>query len=368
MTQAVAELNAVETVAKQIEQDIYRRQLRPGDRYLSTRQVKDVYGVKLAVAAQAMQRLVDHDVLVRRDRSGTFIGSRIQPARAHRVQTIYVVMPRERMDYSSTPLYMLVEAIHRQLPGCNVQYAYLPPSDEIGYLEELLAPVRGQAQITGFIAASCSHEVYAYLDQLGLPLVVFGTPESDQQHLPSVDLDGFESGRLLAQHLLDRGHENIAVFALGAGRQGDHDFLDGVVDALTTAKRPPNALVARFSLHNLRQFRAQVDAVLAKDVRPTGIICRSEKMIGTILEAIDQAGLDRRSVEIVHESSSGTSKGHAHARFTWTADQMMDCVVSLLRSVREGVPPAPRRVVMPVELIVPSAVDSTAARQRSAGS
>ena len=67
-----------EQLAKQLEQDIVRRALMPQQKYLSTRQVGQQFGVSLSLAAQAMQLLADQEKLVRRDRSGTYIGPAAQ--------------------------------------------------------------------------------------------------------------------------------------------------------------------------------------------------------------------------------------------------------------------------------------------------
>ena len=54
-----------EQLAKQLEQDIIRRALAPQQKYLSTRQVGERFGVSISLAAQAMQLLADQEKLVR---------------------------------------------------------------------------------------------------------------------------------------------------------------------------------------------------------------------------------------------------------------------------------------------------------------
>ena len=75
MSMISVRIGTPEILAKRLEQDIYRRGLAPDQKYLSTRQVGQQFGVSLSMAAQAMQLLADQDKLIRRDRSGTFIGT-----------------------------------------------------------------------------------------------------------------------------------------------------------------------------------------------------------------------------------------------------------------------------------------------------
>ena len=98
-------------LARRIEHDIFRRGLAPDEKYLSTRQVQQRFGVSLTMAAQAMQLLAHEQKLVRRDRSGTYVGPGAQRGNALRVKVIYVLMPDERVAYSVVPLDLLIDAL-----------------------------------------------------------------------------------------------------------------------------------------------------------------------------------------------------------------------------------------------------------------
>ena len=95
-------------------------------------------------------------------------------------------------------------------------------------------------------------------------MVVLGSLDHDLQDLPSIDADHFECGRLLAQYLFANGHERIAMLGISNGRPGDHDFLDGIVEAMTAAGKPPNSLIARLCPNDLDTFRVQAEATLSR--------------------------------------------------------------------------------------------------------
>jgi hypothetical protein len=308
-----------QSLAQRLEQDIYRRGLVPNEKYLSTRQVGQLFGVSLSVAAQAMQLLVDEDKLVRRDRSGTFVGPGARGKELRRVKVVYVLMPEERANYSLVPLDLLIDSLSHpdQEPGAvpepySVQFAFLPKDEELAYLKNLMAPMRANWDLCGVVAISCSREIYRFLHQEKVPLVVLGSLDHDMQEIASIDADHFACGRLLAQYLFEKGHERIALWGISNGRPGDHQFLDGIAEAMTEADKPANSLIARLCPNDLGTLRAQSLATLSSsEHRPTGIICRGERMLNLVLPIVEQLGLRvPEDVEVVYETFSTTHIGH----------------------------------------------------------
>ncbi len=292
------DLLSPEQLAQRLEQDIIRRGLLPDDKYLSTRQVGQQFGVSLSVAAQAMQLLADQDKLVRRDRSGTYVGRASEFQKSFKVKVVYVLMPEERANYSAVPLDLLIDSLsHPQLAEetareqYSVQFSFLPKENEVRYVKNLLEPTKANWDLGGVVAISCSRDIYRYLHQQGVPLVVLGSLDHDLQDLPSIDTDHFECGRLLAKYLFDKGHERVAMLGISSGRPGDHDFLDGIVEAMTAAGKPPNSLIARLCPNDLDRLRIQAEAILSRPDRPTAVICRGERMLNMVRPIAEQLGL-----------------------------------------------------------------------------
>lgn len=349
-----------ESLAKQLENDLYQRSLRPGQRYLSTREVQRRYEVSLAVATQAMQLLVEQELLVRRDRSGTFVGPRLGSEAEPRVKLVYVLMPEERAIHSLVPLDLLIESLRTGDKGVSVQVGFLPAGDEaLPYLREMLAPAQSARQLTGVVPISCSRDVYRHLSQLGVPVVVLGSLDPDQEHLGSVDVDYFQAGRLLAEYLLQRGHKRLAVLGPSEGRPGDHEFHDGIVEAMTAAQCPPNALMTRVCPHDFELLRAHAEAVLRGKDRPTGIICRDERMMETTVSVMEALGLAvPADAEVVFEAFATrrlSRSPYPHVRTKLPFEQIAAQISEALHRLREGAPLESQRVSVPVELHVPGA-------------
>lgn len=352
----------LEHLASRLEADVRARSMRPGDRYLSTRQVSRQFEVSLGLANQAIQKLVEKDVLVRRDRSGTYVSpsffaSGAAAAAGPRVRTLYVLIPEARLGASLVSTGIMVDVLYRTLPAVNVQFSFVPAQQDMAFIQELISPAQQSGQLLGVIAISCSREVYRYLSDMSVPLVVFGSPDPDQQHIPSVDEDNFEAGRLLAEYLIARGHRRLALLGGGVGRPGDHHFLDGIAEAMTHAGLPPNALAVRLCPHNLELFGVQAQAILNNPDRPTGIICRGERVFDIILAAAAELHLAvPDDVEVVFQAyatSQVRSSPYPHVETTLAYEEIIERLGRMIDAVRQGAPLERHRLVIPVALREP---------------
>lgn len=107
-------------------------------------------------------------------------------------------------------------------------------SDESPEREQTYLGLLEEQRVRGVIIAP-QGDVSAYLLGLrrrGIPSVVINQP-SDDRSLTSVSIDGRAAGRLVAQHLIDRGHRRVAFVggpmtsrAIGERLQGARDAID----------------------------------------------------------------------------------------------------------------------------------------------
>ncbi len=351
-----------EDLARRLEQDIRRRGLAPGSRYLSTRQVSSRYGASVAAAGRAMQALVARGVLQRRDRSGTYIASVLadQPSAATKaVESLLVISSGDRIGFSNVPYEPLIQALHRASPDATIQFGFLPKAEPLDYLHRLLDPAIEAGGLVGVVAMSCPREVYRRLADLRVPAVILGSVDPDQQAVVSIDVDHFQAGRLLAEHLIARGHRRLAMFGVGEGRPGDFHFHEGIIDAMAAAKLPPNALVSRLLPCDTELFDVQARAVLGEEDRPTGLICRGERMVESVASAARALEGDAaQGLEVVfltfatrHRMQSPFAYAQTRVPFSRVGEQ----IAELLRRQRDGHAADERTFLLPVELHVPEA-------------
>jgi DNA-binding LacI/PurR family transcriptional regulator len=346
----------IEHLVRRLRSDVRNRSLRPGDRYLSTRQVSRLFGVNLGLANQAIQKLVEEELLVRRDRSGTYVGSVMADVRPPRIQTVYVLVPESRSGASMVPTGIMVDVLHAAIAGINVQFSFLPQERETAYIQELIGTAQANGQLAGVAAISCSRDAYKQLSDMHVPMVILGSPDPDQQHLPSVDEDNFTSGLLLADYLIKHGHKRLGLLTGGRGRPGDHHFFDGIAEAMTRAGLAPNSLVTRMC-PDLELLRVQTQALLEGVNPPTSIMCRSERMFDVVLKAATDVGLkvpgDLEIVFHAYATSNNARSSYPHVQTTMPFEEIVTEIARMLQAVRKGQPLEKRHVVIPVELRVP---------------
>jgi DNA-binding LacI/PurR family transcriptional regulator len=369
-------ISPVDQLATRIEQDIRRRNLWAGDRYLTASEAAQMLGVSAATAHRAMQVLVERRMLVRRRNRGTFVGPDFQARPRSQIRTVYALMAAPSLDRDTIPLDAFIHGIRSQVIDANVQIGFLPASDVQAYVQDLVQSAMAAGPVAGFVPVSCPREVYRRLADSGVPTVVFGTPYIDQNDIPSVDVDNFEAGRLLVKHLTDSGHRRMAVFSALEGQPGSNSFYDGVSEALTAAELPHNSLVVRVVPLEPVAMAAQLSEVLAMPDRPTALIARSPTMARLISAAFDRLDVPAAErCEVVyqnHPAVEGQELPLTRVEPRMSFGEIIAQVGQMLQRLGNGLPLEQRRVSIPMDLHVNDAwcrwTSSAGHPERSEGS
>ena len=344
-------------LARRIEADIRSRGLRPGDRYLTAVKVGRALGVSTATACRAMRLMAEQDMLIRRRNRGTFVGAALQPSTPVHVQTVHLLLHESDEEAFAETFAELATAIHRELAGANVQFCFVPSHRSVEYVREVIEASQAAGQLAGVLAISCPRDVYRFLASDGVPTVVFGSLYPDQRdQLPSVDTDGYASGRLLTQYLVDRGHRRIGLITEAETRAGSDCFNDGISQALTVAQFPHNALIMRRCPPEILAYVAQARSLLEMADRPTAVIVRGERLAGTVGTAAGELGLSvPQDVEVVTESAClrRDPVPYPHVQPRIDARHMAALISGMLNRVSQGLPLEENTVVVEVEFRPP---------------
>ena len=141
-----------------------------------------------------MKILVAREVLVRYPSSGTFIGPHFKTDKQVKLKVINILSASRDKIVADFPVDMIIQGIRTHFPDTSVQLNYMPTSDQLAYVRELVRVARETDTLAGMIPSSSDREVYSWLADEGIPMVIFGSPYAGQEDLPSVDLDFRESG------------------------------------------------------------------------------------------------------------------------------------------------------------------------------
>ena len=347
------EFSVVAHIAKRIEKDIRDRGLREGSRYLSTTDAGRMLGVSATTAHRAMQLLADRKLIVRRIRSGTFVGPAAGSEDTRGISTVQALTTPEKRSYVSAYASEFMNGLGRALPDANVQFTFIPSHNSADFVEGLLDRAAAGGEVVGFVASSCPREVLEVLAQSGVPAVVSGTLPIGGPDLPSVALDDFESGRLLAEYLLERGHRRIALLSTTLDRPGDKLFFDGISNPLSRAGLPHNSLMFEIVSAKESSVGAVVRHVLQIPDRPTAFIAREHNLAKMAVASLTEIGLDAgNDLEVVFVDSATEAVEQSplpHVQTKLSREERVQLMGEMLKKLHAGQTIENRRIVVPVE-------------------
>ncbi len=354
MSTTTNNISTVHRLAKRLEDDIRSRGLKIGDKYLNAHEAAEMLGVSRATAQRAMKVLGDSQALMRRRSLGTFVGPGAVNQSASQVSTVYILAPDRIHNAIQTMAGWMLDGIRRESGCTNVNFGFVPQEDGAAYVKQLLKSTEASGEPVGFIAVGCPREVYQLLAESNVPTLVFGSLYQETQMLPAIDFDNREAARLMTRYLIERGHKRMMLLTTSDGRPGDHDFIDGVSDALTETGLPANALAMRIVPEDPKSALPAVRQLLQDENRLSSLIVRGS----SVIEAVDRVLYDLElktpgDVEIVYQSIAAESKKsprHPHIVPTYDMDEIARALGRMLKQ-QIDVPEQKRaKVVIPVKL------------------
>ncbi|MBN2309614.1 MAG: substrate-binding domain-containing protein [Candidatus Hydrogenedentes bacterium] len=352
---------AVRALAEKIVEDIRLRRTMPGDRYLTCEEARHLFGVGKGVMDRALRLLSDRRVLVRRRRSGTFVGPAAPVAGGAEVRTFCVLQSENSRELSDFPFDLMIKGLRREVPGANVQFNFVSEKGGVEYVGRLIAAFKATGHVDGIVSIGCPREVNCRLVDSGLPLVAFGSFYGGGRSTPWVDLDREAAGRLLTEYLLGRGHRRIALFTVATGAPGANDFFDGVSQALTAGRLPHNALVHRIIPPDIDVVAELADELARLPDRPTAFILVSERLAHAVAASVSGMGLAvPQVVEVVfwdHATFRVRQSPYPHVQPKLPVEDIAAKIGRMLSDLVEGRPLARERILVPVEFRQPAQED-----------
>lgn len=345
--------SAVRELAEKVVEDIRLRRMEPGDRYLTCEEAQHLFGVGKGVMDRALRLLSGRQVLVRRRRSGTFVGPGAPVEHPVKVRTFCVLRSENARNLSDFPFEPMLEGLRREVPGANVQFNFVSDKGGLDYVRRLIAAIQETGCVDGIVSIGCPREVNCCLVSSGLPLVAFGSFYGGGRSNPWVDLDRRSAGRLLTEYLVSRGHRRMALFMVATGGPGANDFFDGVSEALTAAELPHNALIHRSLPPDIGVVPELAGELLQMPERPTAFLLVSERLAHVVAATVSSMGLTvPRDVEIAfwdHATVRVRQSPYPHVQPKLSVEDVAAMIGAMLRDLVDGKPLERDRILIPVE-------------------
>ena len=348
---------SIVNLAGRIEEDIRAKRLQPGDPYLNAADTAKMLRVGTAQANRALQLLEQRQVLVRRQRSGTFLSS--LPADAgSRPRRINVVIDQNSLKTEGVLTDGVLVGIQSVLRQADLKLRFVPAVDDAELVHRIIDEVLQSSQREGFVLVRSSLTVQRLVANSGLPTVIFGTPYPSIQSLPWIDRNATRAGELLIDHLLSKKCDEFVILFRQQVMPGDHLLLDSVLSRLT-ASGYSNSFHLRCLPVDQIEVTAAVTQILESisPAKKVGILCRSEPLaLGT--EAARQAVSPQSPAEIVvadvYRPSNKEDTRWPYARMELTPQEIGTQIGEMLLDQFIQRPLQNDKFVIPVRLERPS--------------
>lgn len=275
---------------------IASRQIQPGEKLPSVRQLAHHLGINLHTVRAAYRKLEDEGLVATRHGWGTvvleFDPFRVaQQAPGIRTHTVGVLVPR-----LSNPFYPLflqgVEDIARQnhtlLFICNTDD---DPAAGQAYLDQLIAK-----QADGLIVAPCGlgypREInLTSLRPAGSPVPIVYVDRPDETGY-AVLLDSEGAGYAATSHLVEHGHHKIGLVTCYLDTPAVRQSYQGYVEALeVTGLNECPEHIATATAFTIPAGRASTHQLLGTSDPPTAIFAAGDVLAVGALQAIKERGL-----------------------------------------------------------------------------
>lgn len=295
--------STVERIAGLLLKDIGKRSLHEGDPYLTAAEASKLLGVSPMMANRAMNVLAEREILVRRRRRGTFVGSGMRAAEPN-IAAIHLVGFMDDDPEWAPPFGKMLVGLRRSVPAARITMHHLPFKGALRHYREVVEQVVESHSFHGIILSYAPREVQEYTTKECLPAVVYGTPFPGVR-LPCVETDQKEVGRLMVQEAAAAGARRLFVLTREHWRHGDTLAFDGILTAAHEAGMSPNDLrVRNFDLGSPfteAGLRPLIEEVVRTSQIPTGLLCRSPqitRIVNTLVSRVN-SGADVSHLSII---------------------------------------------------------------------
>jgi DNA-binding LacI/PurR family transcriptional regulator len=192
-------------------------------------------------------------------------------------------------------------------------------------------------------------------ENLGLPLILLDN-YLEEQHLPAVLPDHMRGGYQAVKHLIDLGHQSIAIICGPSKYKTLQDRLVGALGAFLEAGLPREALILQEPLSSglPRKGYLEMKAILEHPNRPTAVFAISDKTALGALEAIKEANLHIPEDISLIGFDNVIDSGHTLPPLTTIHSPKRELgIVAMqkLADMLQGNPLPPTKVLLPTHLV-----------------
>jgi len=314
----------IKQLAERLVDDIRRRGLRPGDRYMTASEARREFDASEISVHRAMQLLADRRYLVRQRGSGTFVGSMFKsPVKdLCPLRVVHVIMSMDYQRTATVPAEVLIDRLGVSMPEAVVEVHYVTPNDAMRHLDRIVERIDpADKAAEGIILIRSTRKMQMYVEQSGLPAVVFGGIYPGVSKLPWLDIDQQAIGQTMARYAARHKPRRVALLMRDDWRHGDNLLFDGIARELGEAGYSINALSVLSIPPEEHHIAEETHALLSGDRAITAVLCRTHRYADTVANVVESLGSERaRQVRIV----AGGGRKPALIRYAYVAPDISE--------------------------------------------
>jgi len=198
---------------------IKKNNLKPGDLFLSERQICKMNGVSSITARRTIRELQADGILYRRHGIGTFVGNLPDNYKANIGIVIY--SKTDILDSRDYYLNEIIRGINKICTASKIKWRLFKIENGIDYFDV----INRQKDLNGLIviAPTKDHKSdISHFKQLRIPFIVVNSRFSDNEGIDFVDSDNLNGAFIATQYLISLGHRKIAII------NGDMNYINSI--------------------------------------------------------------------------------------------------------------------------------------------
>ena len=313
-------------------------------------------GVSIATVSHALRNpgrvseATREKVLVAADRIGYMPNKLAASLRTARSGNIVVIIPDVSDSFNSGIISAIERVAHAR--GYSVLLGDTQGSPE---REREFATMTLSRQADGIILMS--HRLpFSDAERADrLPPIVNGCEFTGDDRIPLVAVDDVAAAGDATRHLLQNGHERIAVITGDSASTSSRDRLQGFRQAMEVAGLEPDERLIVQGAYGLQAGERAAEQLLLQRERPTAVFCFSDEIALGCMYALRQNGFDvPGDVSVIGFDDIPFARYSAPSLTTIAqpTEDIGKACASLLLDLIEGDSPAPARHILPHKLVV----------------
>jgi len=339
----------VQTVqlADRLAADIRRRNLKPGETYLTAQEASRYLGVAGASANRALQLLEKRKIIRRSQRRGAVV---LEPPRPGGLAIDHVHFLVHDKYYRTEGVGGdgILLGIQSELPTSIVSHCFLSSENEVRLVAKQIEHALTEKTTDAFVMVRASYDVQRMVAESGLPAIVFGNVYEGIDGLSQIDRDHETAIRLVADYFRQQGRTRLVVLMRQQVMPGDHLALDALLQT------PSFSTTLRFTPSEDEHIEAVVRSLLLQSDAPNAFLCQTIRQAECVEQVRRDLKLPKENLDVVVLTTylkPGEETSFPYVVQCSTAEETGRRFGILLLKRAAGKPPT--HEVIPVKLVVP---------------